>query len=84
MWKWYEADRNGDLQQGVAFAKKPENLEIAACQVVEGMRQGRTAGRPDGEQGEFLRNLRFDVVVPGGDAEDARIAGDRYRQNPRP
>jgi hypothetical protein len=33
-----EANRIGDLQQAVTFAEKPENLEIAACQVVEGMR----------------------------------------------
>ena len=39
-----EADRIGDLQQAVAFAKKLENLEIAACQVVEGM-DGGTSGR---------------------------------------
>ena len=42
-----EADRIGDLQQTVAFAKEPENFEIAARQLPEGMRWGIgwTSGR---------------------------------------
>ena len=65
-----EADCSGDLQHAVAFAKEPENFEIAARQILEGMRQRGQSGRPDGEQGEFLRNLRLDVVTPSGDTED--------------
>jgi hypothetical protein len=63
-----EADRIGDLQQAVAFAEEPENLQVAARQILEGVRQGGTAGRPDGEQGKFLRDIGLYVFVPRGNA----------------
>ena len=35
-----EADRIGDLQQAVAFAEEPENLQVAARQILEGVHKG--------------------------------------------
>ena len=72
-----EANRVGDLRQAVAFAKQPEDLKIAARPLREGIQQGGPARCPDGEQRQFLRNPRFDVLLPGGDTEDG--LGDLIR-----